>query len=101
MKCSELDSTLSDLRTGNIHVAVFCPEQERERGYRVIVEIAKLAVQMEGTITGEHGIGLELRDLLIDELGNEAVDMMRRIKLSMDPLNLLNCDKVVRVDGSI
>lgn len=68
---------------------------------------------MEGTVTGEHGIGLALRDLLEEELGENAIDMMRKvcppyrfewtladqekIKFALDPLCLLNCDKIVRV----
>lgn len=34
---------------------------------------------MEGTVTGEHGVGLALRDMLNVELGKEAVDMMRKV----------------------
>ena len=34
---------------------------------------------MDGTVSGEHGIGLKLRDELIEELGSSAVDMMRRV----------------------
>jgi len=52
---------------------------------------------MEGTVTGEHGIGLEKRDSLVEELGVESVDAMRLIKVALDPLRLLNPDKVVRI----
>ena len=34
---------------------------------------------MEGTVTGEHGIGLALRDVLEEELGGSATDMMRKV----------------------
>lgn len=68
---------------------------------------------MEGTVTGEHGIGLALRDVLEEELGESATDMMRKvswpttmwpqsdgsqIKFALDPLCLLNCDKVIRME---
>jgi len=36
-------------------------------------------VQLEGTITGEHGIGLGLRDMLVEEVGENGVDMMQRV----------------------
>jgi D-lactate dehydrogenase (cytochrome) len=49
---------------------------------------------MEGTCTGEHGIGLGKRGHLVDELG-EAVDLMRDIKQLFDPDNLMNPGKVV------
>ena len=39
----------------------------------------RLALEMEGTVTGEHGVGLKLRDALIDEIGQSAVDMMRTV----------------------
>ena len=53
---------------------------------------------MEGTVTGEHGVGLIKRDYLEHELGKEAVDVMRKLKMAFDPLCLLNCDKIVRVE---
>jgi D-lactate dehydrogenase (cytochrome) len=59
--------------------------------------MVKRAVEMDGTVTGEHGVGLVKRDYLEHELGADAVDAMRRIKQAFDPLCLLNCDKVVRV----
>jgi FAD/FMN-containing dehydrogenase len=64
---------------GNTHVSVLCPEHEKERGESVIHEIEKLAADMEGTVTGEHGIGLKLRDALVWEVGNNAVDAMRKV----------------------
>ncbi|PNY28697.1 D-lactate dehydrogenase [Tolypocladium capitatum] len=48
-------------------------------------------------IQGEHGVGLVKRDYLAHELGETTVDAMRQIKKAFDPLCLLNCDKVVRV----
>jgi D-lactate dehydrogenase (cytochrome) len=52
---------------------------------------------MEGTISGEHGIGLENRDSLVEELGESSIDAMRRIKVALDPHMLLNPDKVFRL----
>ena len=77
------------------------------------------AVEMEGTVTGEHGVGLIKRDYLPHELGETTVDVMRKVsnfsfhlfpswglkvltcpklKFALDPLCLLNCDKTVRVE---
>jgi len=53
------------------------------------------ALEMEGTCTGEHGVGMVKKEYLVQELGLEAVELMRRIKLALDPLELLNPDKVV------
>jgi D-lactate dehydrogenase (cytochrome) len=58
--------------------------------------MVKRAIELEGTATGEHGVGLVKRDYLPHELGKETVDAMRQLKKAFDPLCLLNCDKVVR-----
>lgn len=59
--------------------------------------MVKRAIEMEGTATGEHGVGLVKRDYLQHETSTSTVDAMRRLKQAFDPLFLLNCDKVVRV----
>lgn len=64
---------------GNIHVVIVCPQSEKAKGADIIAEVQKLAIEMEGTITGEHGIGLSLRDMLVEELGNDTIDLMRRV----------------------
>lgn len=51
---------------------------------------------MSGTVSGEHGIGLTFRDILVEELGEETIDVMRRLKKALDPDCLLNCDKIFR-----
>ena len=56
------------------------------------------AILYEGTITGEHGVGLVKRDHLEEELGQETVDLMRKLKFAFDPLCILNCDKIMRVE---
>ena len=54
------------------------------------------ALAMEGTCTGEHGVGYGKIDFLIAEHG-EAVSVMRTIKRALDPDNILNPGKIVRV----
>lgn len=101
-------------------------ESERKAAEGVVHRMVKKAVELEGTVTGEHGVGLIKRDYLEHELGESTVDVMRRVslqlvcrvpysngtnsqkldvltldiqlKLALDPLRLLNCDKVVRVE---
>ena len=46
---------------------------------KLLKRIRKRAIEMEGTVTGEHGIGLGLRDALIHEVGDAGVDMMRKV----------------------
>ena len=62
-----------------------------------MLEVETLGIEMQGTVSSEHGIGLEKRDRQVDELGVDSVDTMRRIKLALDPLCLLNPEKAVRL----
>lgn len=47
----------------------------------MVHRMVKRAVEMEGTVTGEHGVGLVKRDYLAHELGESTVDAMRRVSL--------------------
>jgi D-lactate dehydrogenase (cytochrome) len=82
---------------GNFHVAILIdpakPEelQEAERLNRRVVE---RALRMNGTCTGEHGVGLHKMGFLLDEHGADAVDTMRAIKHALDPRNLMNPGKI-------
>ncbi|KAL2808530.1 hypothetical protein BJX63DRAFT_34324 [Aspergillus granulosus] len=83
---------------GNFHAIILFNEAEKQTAEGVVHRMVKRAVEMEGTVTGEHGVGLIKRDYLEHEVGESTVDTMRRLKLALDPLRLLNCDKVVRVE---
>ncbi len=52
------------------------------------------AIRLDGTCTGEHGIGLHKMGYLVDEAGAGAVEMMRPIKRALDPKNIMNPGKV-------
>ncbi|KAJ5376352.1 hypothetical protein N7509_013238 [Penicillium cosmopolitanum] len=83
---------------GNFHAIILFNDGEKKVAEGVVHRMVKRAVEMEGTVTGEHGVGLVKRDYLAHELGETTVDAMRRLKLAYDPLRLLNCDKVVRIE---
>src|SRR6478735_972045 len=62
--------------------------------------LMRRALRYDGTCTGEHGVGLRKIDYLEEEHGPAAVEVMRRIKRALDPHNILNPGKVVRLAGS-
>jgi D-lactate dehydrogenase (cytochrome) len=95
-----LASIVGHVGDGNFHsIIIYNAKDEKERHTveELVHRMVKRAIEMEGTATGEHGVGLVKRDYLPHEVGQSTVDLMRRIKLAMDPLCLLNCDKVVRM----
>ena len=83
---------------GALHTSLICPASSFSAAEELLRKIQRRALELDGTITGEHGIGLKLRDLLVEEVGQEGVDLMRKIKLSLDPRGILNPDKVVRIE---
>ncbi len=88
---------------GNFHVMFTVdPDSaaEIELVHRLNDQLVDRALQMGGTCTGEHGIGVGKREKLVAELGQEAVDLMAVIKAALDPQNLLNPDKVLLPRGS-
>ncbi|KAH8817485.1 D-lactate dehydrogenase [Xylogone sp. PMI_703] len=82
---------------GNFHATITYDDSKREVTEKIIHRMVKRAIEMEGTVTGEHGIGLVKRDYLPHELGQSTVDAMRQMKKAFDPLCLLNCDKIFRM----
>ncbi|GMF98945.1 unnamed protein product [[Candida] boidinii] len=83
---------------GNVHVLVIFPPEKLDIAKQVIDNMCNKAIQLEGTISGEHGIGAGKREFLMLELGEETINTMRSIKLSLDPLRLLNPDKIFAID---
>jgi D-lactate dehydrogenase (cytochrome) len=81
---------------GNFHlVLLFDPEDENDlaRAKHINAELVKLAIAMDGTSTGEHGVGIGKKEHLPLELG-EALDVMRSIKAALDPNSIMNPGKI-------
>jgi glycolate oxidase len=64
---------------------------------KTVFEVEEAAIEMGGTITGEHGIGLYKKRLLEKMVGSASMQMMRKLKELMDPNNILNPGKVLDV----
>lgn len=85
---------------GNFHVIfVLDPDkpEERAEAERLNAALVARALAMDGTCTGEHGIGVGKMDCLEDELGGAALDLMRTLKRALDPADLMNPGKIVRL----
>jgi len=87
---------LGHVGDGNFHV-VFSIDPNSPSDLGEVKEInsrlVRRALEMDGTCTGEHGIGIGKREWLVEELG-EAVDLMRSIKRALDPAGILNPGKI-------
>jgi D-lactate dehydrogenase (cytochrome) len=90
---------LGHVGDGNFHaVLLIDPANETEvaEAERLNDEIVRLAISMDGTCTGEHGIGLHKIGFLEEEAGLDAIDLMRGIKRAFDPDGILNPGKIFR-----
>ena len=85
---------------GNFHVAYLIDPavpEERETAERLNRQLVARALRLDGTCTGEHGVGLHKMDFLVDEAGAGAVAMMRTVKRALDPKNIMNPGKIFSV----
>ncbi|UZE47989.1 FAD-binding protein [Rhodopseudomonas sp. P2A-2r] len=83
---------------GNFHCSMLCDRNDAEevaRAEAFMHRLVERAQAMGGTCTGEHGIGQGKQKYLKAELGVEALDAMRAIKLAMDPQNIFNPGKIL------
>jgi len=82
----------------NIHVSLLLNPDEPEQGkkaHHCLYEIFSLVLALNGTLTGEHGVGLEKRDFVDRELDAISLELMRNIKRQFDPNGILNPDKML------
>ncbi|MBL7225161.1 MAG: FAD-binding protein [Desulfobacteraceae bacterium] len=90
-------ATFGHAGDGNLHPQIlydgYDPEQVR-RMEEAIADLFKLAIDLDGTLTGEHGIGLSKAPYMTLEHDPVAMDVMRHIKKMFDPNNVLNPGKM-------
>ncbi|MEO6294005.1 MAG: FAD-linked oxidase C-terminal domain-containing protein [Burkholderiaceae bacterium] len=82
---------------GNFHFGYLIDpnsKEERDIAEALNEKLVDRALRLEGTCTGEHGVGLHKMNFLVTETGAGAVDMMRTIKHALDPLNIMNPGKI-------
>lgn len=89
--------TFGHMGDGNLHPTFLTNEKNEEEMHRVelaMKEIFARAIELGGTITGEHGVGLAKKDFLPAAVGELNVGVMRSIKAAFDPQGILNPGKI-------
>jgi glycolate dehydrogenase FAD-linked subunit len=87
---------------GNLHPLVLYNANDSVQLERVELcgeEILKLCIKLGGCLTGEHGVGIEKRELMYEQYTDEDIDQQVRIKDEFDPSWLLNPGKVFPIEG--
>ena len=82
---------------GNVHTNVMVDassESELQKGHDAITEIFKIAVELGGTLSGEHGIGLAKAPFMSLAFSEAEMNLFRAIKRAFDPNNILNIGKM-------
>ncbi len=82
---------------GNIHVNLLIDPDDADevaRAHECLAAVFDLVLRLDGTLSGEHGVGLEKRDFVDREIDPVTLALMKRIKRLFDPKGLLNPDKM-------
>jgi glycolate oxidase len=82
---------------GNIHVNVMTDiknEKEYRLALRTIEEILDLTLELDGTLSGEHGVGLVKMPYIAKEIGVYGVEVSKKVKQALDPQNIMNPGKI-------
>ncbi|AEC20074.1 putative oxidoreductase [Pusillimonas sp. T7-7] len=83
---------------GNFHVLMLLDSDnpaEWEESEQLNRRLVERALRMQGTCTGEHGVGLHKMEFMLSEHGQDALDLMSSLKLAFDPHNILNPGKII------
>lgn len=92
---------LGHVGDGNFHaIFTYDPAHQAEQTEAVVDRMIEHALVLEGSCTGEHGIGMGKRRFLIEELGQPAINSMRMLKRGLDPNFILNPGKIFSVAPS-
>jgi len=89
--------TFGHMGDGNLHPTFLADERDKDEMHRVheaLEAIVKRTLELGGTITGEHGVGLAKKPWLRQQMGDASLGLMRQIKQTLDPDNLLNPGKM-------
>jgi D-lactate dehydrogenase (cytochrome) len=91
-------SIIGHVGDGNFHVLMMVDPHDPDdvaKAEGVNARMVARAISMDGTCTGEHGVGMHKMDFLIQEHGEEAIETMRILKHAFDPKNIMNPGKII------
>jgi glycolate oxidase len=94
-------TTYGHIGSGNVHSAFVVDARDEDEVMRVLKasdDIHALALEMGGTVTGEHGVGLVRPQFMAQEHGT-ALPVMWAIKRALDPQNIMNPGKLLPVEA--
>jgi glycolate dehydrogenase FAD-linked subunit len=89
--------TFGHMGDGNLHPTFLTDERnqdEMHRVHRALDAIVKKTLELGGTITGEHGVGLAKKPWLRQQMGDASFELMKQVKQALDPNRLLNPGKI-------
>jgi glycolate oxidase len=89
--------TFGHMGDGNLHPTFLTDERDTDemgRVHHALDLIAKKTLELGGTITGEHGVGLAKKGWLRQQMGDSSFEVMKQIKRTLDPAGLLNPGKI-------
>ena len=101
-KASFPSTIVGHVGDGNFHVLMLLdPDSDAEwaESEQLNHRLVRSAIAADGTCTGEHGVGLHKMQFMVEEHGEAALDVMRTLKMALDPDNILNPGKIINLKG--
>lgn len=95
-------ATFGHFGDGNVHPTILTDEtdhEEMERVHLALGEIFAKTIELGGTITGEHGVGLAKKPFLSGQFDEASYALMKQVKQALDPRGLLNPGKIFDLDA--
>ncbi|KAN0118676.1 FAD-linked oxidase-like protein [Russula decolorans] len=97
-----LYSIIGHAGDGNFHsLLIFKTDEELNTVRGLVYRMVERALALDGTCTGEHGVGIGKKEFLVEELGEGTVGLMKTIKRAIDPLGIMNPGKLYPDDDVV
>ncbi|OUM53550.1 hypothetical protein BVG19_g2843 [[Candida] boidinii] len=93
-----ISSIVGHAGDGNFHALILYKHEDYQKCRDLVQRMVDRALIHEGTCTGEHGVGYGKRGYLEEEVGEDTIALMRKIKFALDPERILNPDKIFKID---